>query len=133
MVETAVGRNGRLDILDNNVAISQRATVVEVSEEDWDRVMSVNVKSMVLCSRYAIPRMIESGGGSIINISSIAGLRAHSSTPYTTSKAAVIGLTMSMAAARTPRLPTRDIARPNNWPGTWPTLKGSLVSTHLTR
>ena len=56
------------------------------------------MKSIVLASRYAIPRMIETGGGSIINISSIAGTRAHSSTPYTASKAAVIGLTVSMAA-----------------------------------
>ena len=99
MVEAAIERYGRLDILDNNVGISRRGTVLEVSEEDWDYVMAVNVKSIVLTSRYAIPRMIETaGGGSIINISSIAGLRAHSSTPYTTSKAAVIGLTMSMAA-----------------------------------
>ena len=64
--------------------------------------MAVNVKSIVLCSKYAIPRMVETGGGSIINISSIAGLRAHSSTPYTTSKAAVIGLTMTMAADHGP-------------------------------
>ena len=99
MVEAAIQRYGRLDILDNNVGISRRGTVLEVSEDDWDYVMAVNVKSIVLTSRYAIPRMIETaGGGSIINISSIAGLRAHSSTPYTTSKAAVIGLTMSMAA-----------------------------------
>ena len=99
MVKAAIERYGRLDILDNNVGISRRGTVLEVSEEDWDYVMAVNVKSIVLTSRYAIPRMIETaGGGSIINISSIAGLRAHSSTPYTTSKAAVIGLTMSMAA-----------------------------------
>lgn len=98
MVEAAVERYGRLDIVDNNVGISRRGSVLEVSEEDWDHVMTVNVKSIVLTSRYAIPRMIETGGGSIINISSIAGLRAHSSTPYTTSKAAVIGLTMSMAA-----------------------------------
>ena len=98
MVEAAVERYGRLDIVDNNVGISRRGSVLEVSEEDWDHVMTVNVKSIVLTSRYAIPRMMETGGGSIINISSIAGLRAHSSTPYTTSKAAVIGLTMSMAA-----------------------------------
>ncbi|MEK7814580.1 MAG: SDR family oxidoreductase, partial [Chloroflexota bacterium] len=98
MVEAALDRYGRLDILDNNVGISRRGTVLEVSEEDWDYVMAVNVKSIVLASRYAIPRMIEGGGGAIINISSIAGLRAHSSTPYTTSKAAVIGLTISMAA-----------------------------------
>jgi NAD(P)-dependent dehydrogenase (short-subunit alcohol dehydrogenase family) len=102
MVEAALERYGRLDILDNNVGISRRGTVLEISEEDWDHVMAVNVKSIVLCSKYAIPRMIESGGGSIINISSIAGLRAHSSTPYTTSKAAVIGLTMSMAADHGP-------------------------------
>ncbi len=98
MVEAAIERYGRLDILDNNVGISRRGTILEVSEEDWDYVMAVNVKSIVLASRYAIPQMINSGGGSIINVSSIAGLRAHSSTPYTTSKAAVIGLTMSMAA-----------------------------------
>ena len=98
MVEAAMDRYGRVDILDNNVGISQRGTVVEVSEEDWDRVMTVNLKTMVLASKAAIPRMIESGGGSIINISSIAGLRAHMSTPYTASKAGVIGLTISMAA-----------------------------------
>lgn len=98
MAEAAVARYGRLDILDNNVGISGRGSVVEISEEDWDRVMTVNLKSMVLTSRAAIPKMIAGGGGAIINISSIAGLRAHSSTPYTTSKAGVIGLTISMAA-----------------------------------
>lgn len=102
MVDAAMDAYGRLDILDNNVGISRRGTVLEVSEEDWDYVMAVNVKSIVLSSKHAIPRMIESGGGSIINISSIAGLRAHSSTPYTTSKAAIIGLTMSMAADHGP-------------------------------
>ena len=102
MVEAAMDRYGRLDILDNNVGISKRGTVLDISEEDWDHVMAVNVKSIVLCSKHAIPRMIENGGGTIINISSIAGLRAHSSTPYTTSKAAVIGLTMTMAADHGP-------------------------------
>ncbi len=102
MVEAAVERYGRLDVLDNNVGISRRGTVVEVQEEDWDFIMAVNVKSIVLSSKYAIPKMMETGGGSIINISSIAGLRAHSSTPYTASKAAVIGLTMSMAADHGP-------------------------------
>ena len=98
MVEAAVKRYGRLDILDNNVGVSQRGSVLDVSDETWDRVININLKSMILASRAAIPRMIEGGGGSIINISSIAGLRAHSSTPYTTTKAAVIGLTLSMAA-----------------------------------
>ncbi len=102
MVETCIERYGRLDILDNNVGISRRGTVVEVSEEDWDHIMAVNVKTIVMASKFAIPRMMEVGGGSIINISSIAGLRAHSSTPYTASKAAVIGLTISMAADHGP-------------------------------
>ena len=102
MVETCIERYGRLDILDNNVGISRRGTVVEVSEEDWDHIMAVNVKTIVMASKFAIPRMMEAGGGSIINISSIAGLRAHSSTPYTASKAAVIGLTISMAADHGP-------------------------------
>jgi len=102
MVAACIERYGRLDILDNNVGISHRGTVVEIAEEAWDRVMAINVKSIVLASKFAIPRMIESGGGSIINISSIAGLRAHSSTPYTASKAAVIGLTISMAADHGP-------------------------------
>ena len=98
MVETAMSLYGRVDILDNNVGISRRGTVLEISESDWDQVMSVNVKSIVLASKYAIPAMQQNGSGSIINISSIAWLRAHSSTPYTASKAAVIGLTFSMAA-----------------------------------
>ncbi len=99
MAQTAMDRYGRVDILDNNVGISQRGTVVEVSEEDWDKVMTVNLKTIMLSSKAVIPRIIASGGGgAIINISSIAGIRAHSSTPYTASKAGVIGLTFSMAA-----------------------------------
>ena len=90
------------DVLVNNVGISKRGSVLDVTPEEWDRVMVVNVKSMMLCSRHVVPRMQEGGGGSIINIASTAGLRAHHSTPYTTSKAAVIGLTFSMAADHGP-------------------------------
>jgi NAD(P)-dependent dehydrogenase (short-subunit alcohol dehydrogenase family) len=97
MVDAAIERYGRLDILDNNVGISVRADVLEVTEEQWDKVMAVNVKSIVLAAKYAIPQMKKAGGGSIINISSVAGLRANQSTPYSTSKAAVVGLTRSMA------------------------------------
>ena len=90
-------RYGRLDVLVNVVGILALESVVDVSEETWDRMMEVNVKSIVLTSKFAIPRMIEGGGGSIVNVSSIAGLRAYNATPYTTSKAAINGLTMSMA------------------------------------
>jgi NAD(P)-dependent dehydrogenase (short-subunit alcohol dehydrogenase family) len=97
MVRAAVERFGRLDILHNNVGISVRADVLEVTEEQWDRVMAINVKSIVLAAKHAIPEMIKAGGGSIINVSSVAGLRANQSTPYSTSKAAIVGLTRSMA------------------------------------
>jgi NAD(P)-dependent dehydrogenase (short-subunit alcohol dehydrogenase family) len=98
MVATALEMYGRLDILDNNVGIGSRGTVLDTTEEEWDRVMNVNVKGMMLASRAAIPAMIASGdGGAIVNISSIAALRPRGLTAYGTSKGAVIALTRSMA------------------------------------
>ena len=101
MVDTAVERYGGLHILFNNVGILGRGSVVDVIEEDWDRVLDVNLKSMMLTSKHAVPRMAEAGGGSIINMSSIAGVRAGSggaNVSYSVSKGGVIALTTSMAA-----------------------------------
>ncbi|MFQ5897756.1 MAG: SDR family NAD(P)-dependent oxidoreductase [Candidatus Methylomirabilia bacterium] len=97
MVATAVERYGRLDILHNNVGIESRRGILEVSEEEWDRVMTVDLKSMMLTCQAAIPRLVEAGGGSIINVSSVAGLRAHGRTAYAAAKTGVIGLTISLA------------------------------------
>ncbi len=97
MVEAAVLRYSRLDILHNNVGIGGAGTVVEVDEEEWDRVMRVNLKSMVLTGKYAIPKMIEGGGGSVINISSISAIRPRGLTSYSVSKAGVAALTQAMA------------------------------------
>ncbi len=97
MVERAVGRWGRVDILDNNVGIEGPGSVVSVPEEEWDRVMQINVKSMMLTGKFAVPAMASGGGGSIINISSIGALRPRGLTPYSTSKGAVIALTRAMA------------------------------------
>jgi NAD(P)-dependent dehydrogenase (short-subunit alcohol dehydrogenase family) len=97
LVDFAIKQYGRLDILDNNVGNSLRKTVVEIEPDEWDSFMALNLKSMMLTSRHAIPRMIETGGGSIINISSISGVRAGQAAVYTASKAGVIGLTVSMA------------------------------------
>ena len=98
MVESAVERYGRLDILDNNVGVILRAKFADIDPEDWDRVMAINLKSMMLASQSAIPRMIDSGGGSIINITSVAGIRAWSDAAYAASKAGIIGLTQTLAA-----------------------------------
>jgi len=87
----------KLDILDNNVGISGPGNVVEVQEDLWDHVMAVNVKSMMLMSKFAVPAMAAKKGGSIINISSISALRPRGLTPYSASKGAVIALTRAMA------------------------------------
>ena len=97
MVDAAIGRWGRLDILDNNVGIGGRGTVVEVSEEEWERIMRVNVTGMMLASKHAIPAMVKGGGGAIVNISSISALRPRGLTAYSASKGAVIALTRAMA------------------------------------
>lgn len=97
MVETAVSRYGRLDILHNNVGIGGAGNVVEADPDEWDRVMEVNVKSMMLAGKYAVPRMAETGGGAIVNISSISAIRPRGMTAYTVSKGGVMALTWGMA------------------------------------
>ncbi len=96
VVHGAVDRFGRLDILFNNAGIIHRATVVDTSEEEWDRVMAVNVKSIFLMSRYAIPLM--KPGSVIVNTASGWGLGAGArAAAYCASKGAVVLLTKAMA------------------------------------
>lgn len=103
MVRAAVERWGRVDVLHNNIGIGGGGSVVEVTEDAWDEVMAVNVKTMMLCSKYAVPVMAEGGGGSIINIASIGALRPRGLTPYSTSKGAVIALSRAMAVDHGPQ------------------------------
>src|SRR5690242_9803924 len=98
MVTTAVERFGQLDFLDNNVGIGAQGSVLETKPQDWRRVMQINVDTMYLAARHAIPAMIKTaGGGAIVNISSISALRPRGLSAYTTSKGAVIALTRAMA------------------------------------
>ena len=98
LVDLTIDRFGRLDLLDNNVGIGSRGSVVDEKPEQYRRVMQINVESMFLLSKYAIPAMIGTAkGGAIVNISSISALRPRGLTTYTTSKAAIIGLTRAMA------------------------------------
>ncbi|MQG29885.1 MAG: SDR family oxidoreductase [SAR202 cluster bacterium] len=99
LVEAAVKSYGKLDILMNSVGILGRGSVMEIEEDSWQRVLDVNLKSMAFISKFAVPAMIDSGGGSIINISSVDGIRAgmsHSIT-YAASKGGVIAMTRAMA------------------------------------
>ena len=103
MVTAALEQFGRLDCLDNNVGIGGRGSVVDMAPENWRRVMQVNVDSMFLASRHAIPAMKETaGGGAIVNVSSISALRPRGLTAYSTSKGAVIALTRAMAVDHGP-------------------------------
>jgi NAD(P)-dependent dehydrogenase (short-subunit alcohol dehydrogenase family) len=98
LVDAVIARYGRLDALDNNIGIGSRRSVVEESLAGWQKVMQVNVETMFLTSKYAIPAMIETaGGGAIVNISSISAIRPRGLTAYSTSKGAVIALTQAMA------------------------------------
>lgn len=99
MVEACASAYGRIDVLDHNVGIAEIGGVVEVSEAEWDRVFAVNLKSAYLAMKQTIPFMLRQGGGSIINISSIASIR-YTGVPYATyyaSKAALNQLTKTTA------------------------------------
>ena len=104
MVEVALAEFGRLDLLDNNVGIASKGSVVEENADTWRRVMQVNVESMFLAAKHAIPAMLRTAGaGAIVNVASIAALRPRGMTSYSTSKGAVIALTRAMAVDHGPQ------------------------------
>ena len=98
MVHEAVERWGRLDVLYNNAGIGVGGPVTQVTEEEWDRLIDINLKGVFLGCKHAIPEMLKQGGGAIVNTASDAGLRgiAWLST-YCASKGGVVLLTKSLA------------------------------------
>jgi NAD(P)-dependent dehydrogenase (short-subunit alcohol dehydrogenase family) len=100
MVAACLDSFGRIDVLDNNVGIAEVGGVVDLSEETWDKVLAVNLKSCFLTMKHVIPVLERQGGGSIVNISSIASIR-YTGVPYATyyaTKAAMNHLTRTTAA-----------------------------------
>ena len=96
-VATTVARFGKLDILINNAGIARINSVEDTTSEEWDLVMDINAKGVFLGTKAAIPEIRKAGGGSIVNISSIAGLTGGRTSSYAASKGAVWLLTKSTA------------------------------------
>jgi NAD(P)-dependent dehydrogenase (short-subunit alcohol dehydrogenase family) len=99
MVAAAVSTYGRIDCAHNNAGIEGVfATTADYPEEDWDRVMAVNLKGVWLCMKYEIPQMLQQSGGAIVNTASLAGLVGAKRMPaYVASKHGVAGLTKTAA------------------------------------
>ena len=98
MIERAVAEMGRIDVLCNNAGIGSTTDVVDCEPDDWDRVMMVNVRSVFLGCKYAIPHMVRQGRGAIVNTASVAGMvGVPKRASYCASKGAVIALTRQVA------------------------------------
>jgi 3-oxoacyl-[acyl-carrier protein] reductase len=98
LVETAVSTYGRVDILVNNAGIARDQLVVRMSDEDWDRVIAVDLKSVFLCSRGVLRHMIKQRWGRIISIASIVGVVGNrGQANYASAKAGIIGFTRTIA------------------------------------
>lgn len=97
MVAQAVDTYGGVDILVNNIGRAAVGTVVDTSEDDWDRAMDINLRTTFLASKYAIPVMAEGGGGSIVNICSISAVRGDGTAAYSAAKGGMLALTVDMA------------------------------------
>lgn len=90
--------HGGIDILVNNAGVYQASDVVSATEEDWDKVISIDLKGVYLCAKNCIPQMLKQGGGKIVNIASIAGIVGFAgSAAYCAAKGAVVNLTREMA------------------------------------
>ena len=104
-IEDVYDAFGSIGVLINNAAIQRYGTVTETTGAEWDHVMNVNLKSAFLCSKYAIPYMLQAGSGVVINVASVqAFLSQQKVAAYTTAKSALLGLTRSIAVDYSPAI-----------------------------
>jgi NAD(P)-dependent dehydrogenase (short-subunit alcohol dehydrogenase family) len=103
MVEEAVSRWGGVDVLHNNVGIESRRDLMETTEEEWDRILAVDLKTMFLATQAAVPAMEKRARGAITCVSSIAAIVGHGRTAYAAAKAGVLGLVTSLAVQLGPK------------------------------
>jgi NAD(P)-dependent dehydrogenase (short-subunit alcohol dehydrogenase family) len=99
MVAVAVDAFGTVDILVNNIGLASLGTVVDTTEEAWDRALDINLRTAFLASKYAVPVMAAQGSGSIVNISSISALRGDGTLAYSAAKGGLLAMTVDMAYA----------------------------------
>lgn len=97
MAAGALARHGAVRILVNNAGASTGDDILAMDEADWDRDLAVVLKSVFLCSRAVLPAMLDAGGGSIVNISSVNGLGAYGEEAYSAAKAGIVNLTRNLA------------------------------------
>lgn len=102
---------GRVDVLINNASLFCRTPWPEVTEHDWDQALNANLKSVFLCCQAFAPMMVERGGGCIVNLADVAGVRPWKNyLPYSIAKAGVIALTRGLAVALAPQVRVNAIA-----------------------
>jgi NAD(P)-dependent dehydrogenase (short-subunit alcohol dehydrogenase family) len=97
MVRAAVDTFGTVDILVNNIGLASLGTVVDLTEEQWDRALDINLRTAFLASKYAVPVMAAQGSGAIVNVASISALRGDGTAAYSAAKGGLIALTVDMA------------------------------------
>ena len=127
-IKRILARFGAIHFLVNNAGIQRYGNVVETSEEAWDEVMNVNLRSYFLCSKYALPFIQKSGGGAVINIASVqAFVTQEKVAAYAASKSAIIGLTRSIAIDFAPHVRCVAVC-----PGTidTPMLQSAIALSH---